>query len=195
MNFIEKLPKIDYRPFLENLEIVYKNMERAYDNIANQYGFQCTGCSDNCCLTRFYHHTLLEHLYIEHGFKTLDIEKQTKIIEKAKIVVEKTRQADLKGETARFMCPLNSEDLCILYEFRPMVCRLHGIEHELAKPGQPPVRSSGCGLFTEQTKNMAYIKFDRTPLYIEMAKLEGELRKTSGFMKKIKHTIAEMLLL
>lgn len=195
MNFIETLPGTDYSPFIETLKNVFQAMEAAYDSTAQQYGFQCTGCADNCCKTRFYHHTLLEHIYIEQGFKSLDIERQNQVIEKARAVVEKTEKADLKGEVPRFMCPLNFNERCILYEYRPMVCRLHGLEHELSKPGQPPVRSSGCGLFTELTKNMAYIKFDRTPHYIEMAKLEGELRLSSGFREKIKHTIAEMLLL
>ncbi len=195
MNFTKELPDIYYTPFIENLQNVFNNMETAYDSVAEKYGFNCTGCSDNCCLTRFYHHTLLEHIYIEQGFKTLNAEKQNEVLEKAKIVIKKTEDADLKGIPVRFMCPLNFDGRCILYEYRPMVCRLHGLEHELVKPGQPPFRSCGCELFTTQTKTIDYIKFDRTPHYIEMAKLESELRTASGFMKKIKHTIAEMLLL
>ena len=195
MNFIKNLPEIDYSPFLENLEKVFKNMGESYDAVAKQYSFNCTGCEDNCCLTRFYHHTLLEHLLIEKGFRTLDSAKREEVLEKAKLVVKKTEDADLKGITPRVMCPLNFDGLCILYNFRPMVCRLHGLEHELAKPGQPPVRSSGCDLFTKQTKNIDYIKFDRTIHYIEMAKLESSLRNASGFMEKIRHTIAEMMLL
>ncbi len=195
MNFTKELPDIYYTTFIENLKNVFNNMETTYNSVAKKYAFNCTGCSDNCCLTRFYHHTLLEHIYIEQGFKTLDIEKQKEILDKAKSVIKKSEEAGLKALPVRFMCPLNFDGRCILYEYRPMVCRLHGLEHELVKPGQPPLRSSGCELFTEQTKTIDYIKFDRTPHYIEMAKLESELRNASGFMKKIKHTIAEMLLL
>ncbi len=192
MNFSANLPDFNATPFLSALEDVFISMGKAYDNAARGYGFTCTGCNDNCCLTRFYHHTLLEHLYIEAGFKTLNGALQADVIKRAEQVVNNTKAAHLENKIPRIMCPLNVDGLCILYHYRPMVCRLHGIEHEL---GQSPVRSRGCDLFTEQTQNMDYIPFDRTPLYIEMAKLEKGIRQTSGFSQKLKHTIAEMLLL
>ena len=196
MNFSKELPPdFKFTRFIKTLKTVFDKMGDTYNSVANQYDFNCTGCEDNCCLTRFYHHTLLEHLYIEAGFKTLSPEKQAAVIERAGEVVKKAEEADIRGELVRVMCPLNEEGMCILYEYRPMVCRLHGLEHELVKPGQPPLRSSGCDLFIQQTDSIEYIKFDRTPHYIEMAKLEREIRQTSGYMKKIKHTIAEMLLL
>lgn len=195
MNFTQKLQDFTYISYIEKLKKIFIQMETVYDTIAEQYGFNCTGCEDNCCLTRFYHHTLLEHIYIEEGFKTLSKERQTEILVKAEDVVSKTQDADLKGLPIRFMCPLNFDGKCILYDYRPMVCRLHGLAHELVKPGQPPVRSIGCELFTAQTENRDYIKFDRTPHYIEMAKLEGEIRVASGFMKKTRNTIAEMLII
>lgn len=195
MNFTNKLPEFSHLPFIEELKNIFARMETAYDSVAEQYAFNCTGCEDNCCLTRFYHHTLLEHIYIEEGVKTLDKGLREEIFAKAKEVITKTENADLKGQPVRFMCPLNFDGKCILYEYRPMVCRLHGLAHELVKPGQPPVRSSGCELFTVQTKNSDYIRFDRTPHYIELAKLEGKIRVASGFMEKTKNTIAEMLII
>jgi len=195
MNFTNKLTEFSYLPFIEELKNVFSRMETAYDSVAEQYGFNCTGCEDNCCLTRFYHHTLLEHIYIEQGFKTLDKDLREEILAKAEDVISKTDNADIKSQPVRFMCPLNFDGKCILYDYRPMVCRLHGLAHELVKPGQPPVKSSGCELFTAQTKNRNYIKFDRTPHYIELAKLEGEIRVASGFMEKTKNTIAEMLII
>ncbi len=196
MNFSKALsPEFDSPPFFNNLKGIFDSMGKTYNSVADKYGFSCNGCEDNCCRTRFYHHTLLEHLYMEVGFKTLSPEKQAAVIERAEEVVKRSGEADLKGETARFMCPLNEEGRCILYEYRPMVCRLHGLEHELVKPGHQPLRSSGCDLFTQQTRNTVYIKFDRTPHYMELANLEREIRQTSGYMIRIKHTIAEMLLL
>jgi hypothetical protein len=38
-----------------------------------------------------------------------------------------------------------------------------------------------------------YIRFDRTPFYRQMAALEQELRKETGYTDKIKLTIAQML--
>jgi hypothetical protein len=39
-----------------------------------------------------------------------------------------------------------------------------------------------------------YIKFDRTPFYIEMAKLERELREALDFAQKFKMTMTQMLI-
>ena len=42
---------------------------------------------------------------------------------------------------------------------------------------------------------MDYIPFDRTPLYMDMALLERRLRETTGIRDRLRHTIAEMMLL
>jgi Fe-S-cluster containining protein len=91
------------------------------------------------------------------------------------------------------MCPLNSNGLCQLYKFRPMICRLHGIPHELKKTGAEPVRHPGCLDGTPLFNTTAYYKFDRTPLYAEMAKLEMEYRLSTDNQTRIKQTIAEIL--
>lgn len=195
MSTLEEILEMDSSPWLNRLASVFESMDNEYNRVAGAYGFQCNGCEDNCCLTRFYHHTLLEYLYLKTGFEELSKSRQDEVLKKADKVVKGFEDADLEGVSARLMCPLNVDGLCILYEYRPMVCRLHGMEHELGKPGRQPVRSEGCDLFTNIAKNTEYIPFDRTPFYIEMAKLEGELRNAFGFMEKMKHTIAGMLLL
>ena len=60
-----------YVPFLDRLEILFSEMDRKYDEVADFYGFVCTGCENNCCLTRFYHHSLLEYLYLYEGYVAL----------------------------------------------------------------------------------------------------------------------------
>ena len=75
-----------------------------------------------------------------------------------------------------------------------MICRLHGIPHQLQKPGQGIMYSPGCEAFTKQCEAKEYIKFDRTPFYVEMAKHERELREAVGFAQKFKMTVAEMLI-
>lgn len=187
--------QIDTTPWLEKLETLFGKMGREYDRVSGLYGFNCRGCEDNCCFSRFYHHTLLEHLYLKKGLETLDSQTLARVKERAETVARVDNQADMKGERSKIMCPLNAEGMCMVYQYRPMVCRLHGIAHELKKPGQSPVRGSGCELFTETTRNMDYIPFDRTPFYMEMARLEGELRQAAGFTERLKNTIARMVLL
>ena len=180
-------------PFLERLKRIYGTMDRKYIEAAEYYNFHCTGCEDNCCFTRFYHHTLLEYLYIYEGFKTLDLRKQKKIIQKASDVCRKADLAAEKGQTVRLICPLNLDGLCLLYDFRPMICRLHGIPHELYQAGSGAVHHPGCDAFTLQCREKAYFKFDRTPIFIEMAGLEKDIRQATGVSRKIKMTIAEMV--
>ena len=54
--------------------------------------------------------------------------------------------------------------------------------------------SPGCKVFEKQCEWKKYIKFDRTPFYVEMAKLERELREVAGFTQKFKMTVAQMLI-
>jgi len=169
-------------------------MGEKYQETADYYGFFCNGCEDNCCYTRFYHHTLSEYLFILKGYNTLEPEVQNQIAERALKVCAKTIEYDKTRKTVRLLCPLNFDGLCILYEYRPMICRLHGIPHQLQRPGQGIIYSPGCEAFVKQCDGEKYIKFDRTPFYIEMAKLERELREVAGFTQKFKMTVAQMLI-
>ena len=180
-----------YASFLSRLQGIYRLMDRKYREAADYYGFHCQGCEDNCCLTRFYHHTFLEYLYILNGFETLDAEMRKSIRQRASEVSKKM------NAESRLMCPLNAGGLCVLYAYRPMICRLHGISHELQKPGQPAIFSPGCEVFTKLAEGKRYFKFDRTPFYMEMAGLESELRQAlanAGIdTQKLKMTVAQML--
>jgi hypothetical protein len=168
-------------------------MDLKYKEAADYYGFDCKGCEDNCCFTRFFHHTLLEYLYIMEGYGTLDRTKQVKVKRRALEVCRKTDEAVEKGIPVRVMCPLNFDGLCLMYDYRPMICRLHGIPHELQRPGQSTMYGLGCDTFTKQCQEKELFKFDRTPFYIEMAELEKELRQAVGVRQKIKLTVAQML--
>ncbi len=156
-------------------------------------GFCCDGCEDNCCRTRFYHHTYLEYLYIHKGLKTLDRRRQREIQSRAIEICRETAKADEKAVPVRLMCPLNYDGRCSLYTYRPMICRLHGISHELQKPGQNVILGPGCGMFDRRCSDKGYYKFDRTPFYFEMAQLENDLKQAAGLDDRIKVTIAEMI--
>ena len=182
-----------YPPFLDRLKIIYAAMDRRYQAAADYYGFHCTGCEDNCCFTRFYHYTLLEYLYILEGLNNLDGEKRAQIKGRALDVCRETGRAEAQGVPVRMMCPLCVDSVCLLYAYRPMICRLHGIPHELQSPGGGLVQASGCGAFTTQFQGKPRFKFDRTPFYLDMAGLEKELRQAVGMPIKIKMTVAEMI--
>jgi Fe-S-cluster containining protein len=195
---LERLLTIRHRylPLLKRLETLFGEMGRAYTAVAGQYGFQCNGCADNCCRTRFYHHTLLEYLYLVEGLRSLESEVRHAIYEKALTVGAAMDDIDRQGEELRIMCPLNRNERCMLYPYRPMICRLHGIPHELQRSGGNPIKNPGCDAFFNQCRQHGqtdYIRFDRTPFYRQMAALEQGLRRKTGYPDKIKLTIAQML--
>ena len=180
--------------FIDRLKQIYAAMDRAYNRTAGHYDFACDGCRDSCCRTRFYHHTIIEYGYLIRGLKTLDPGELKDVKSRALHVVEETAGADQSAAAVRVMCPLNVEELCILYPYRPMICRLHGIPHELQKPGQNPVYGPGCETFDHRCGRKDYFKFDRTPFYRRLAMLEQEVRQALDFNGKIRITVAEMIL-
>jgi Fe-S-cluster containining protein len=180
-------------PMLYRLSGLYAAMDRQYEEATRHYGFQCDGCRENCCQTRFYHHTIIEYFYLMKGVDQLSPETREAVLFSAAKVVNETRMADQSGQKLRLMCPLNREQLCMVYPFRPMICRLHGISHELHRNGGTILRGEGCQQFDDQTYGKSYFRYDRTPFYGQMALLEKDVRRAIGFTRKLKMTIAEML--
>ena len=182
-----------FAPFLKRLKGIFASMDQKYQEAADYYGFNCMGCEDNCCLTRFYHYTLVEYLYIKEGFHCLENKKQVEVKQRSSAVCRKTDEADKKGKPVQQMCPVNFGSLCVLYPYRPMICRLHGIPHELQRPGQEILNSPGCGTFALKCHGKKRFKFDRTPFYMQMAALEKEIKQAVGMTQKIKMTVAQMI--
>ncbi|MGE5258743.1 MAG: hypothetical protein ACM3KE_18870 [Hyphomicrobiales bacterium] len=180
--------------FLKRLRRLFDEMDAAYERAATAYGFVCSGCADSCCRTRFHHHTLLEYLYLREGFGELPADRQESIRAKAATGVAPPGPERVSGAEARPMCPLNAEGRCQVYAHRPMICRLHGIPHELRIPGRPLQQSPGCVEFHRRCGRPEVYRLDRTPLYAELARLESECRQALGQRRKIRMTIAEMLL-
>ena len=183
-----------FRSYEHRLKDIYRGMDDQYGKVSSDYGFDCKGCKESCCETRFFHHTWIEFFYLIQGFRSLVEKEQQEIRHTAMAVCETYRRAEIINTSMRMMCPLNFDGLCRIYDYRPMICRLHGIPHELHKPGRQTIYGPGCGFFTRRFGDLPYIPFDRTPFYQEMAVLEQAFRKAIGKNEKIKMTIAEMLL-
>lgn len=188
-----KFSQEQFVPFIQRIETLYKKMDEKYNETAGYYGFLCGGCEENCCFTRFYHHTFAEYLYLQKGFETLSPGNRAKIQERAFTVSSRTVELDNAGLPVRLLCPLNYDGMCVLYDFRPMICRLHGLPHELIMPGGGKKTGPGCGEFNARCGEKEYLKFDRTPFYAEMAVLEKDIKEAMGVSEKIKMTVAGML--
>lgn len=178
---------------LEKTAQLYAQMDQAYAAAAGAHGFACNGCQDNCCLTRFYHHTLVEYRYLRAGLALEPEATRDLIRQSAAEVVQQMNDAGRTNATVKVMCPLNQAGRCTLYAHRPMICRLHGIPHQLRRPDGQRQTGPGCDDFDRQCGETQEAILDRTPLYMALAALERELRQATGFNRKIKMTIAEMI--
>ena len=179
---------------LERLAALYDEMDAAYGAVAQSYGFQCRGCEDNCCRTRFYHHTLLEAADLLKGYRELPECQQASIIERARAYCRALNASTHHGQPLRHLCPLNSDTRCLLYRQRPMICRLHGIPHVMRHPTRGLITATGCHMFEASCGQADGHPLDRTPLYAAMAMLEKSLRQASGIENPVRLTIAEMIL-
>ena len=151
-----------FRPFFEQYEALAASVERAFETVKNQYP-DCVKCKPLCadCCYALFDLTLIEALYINEQFRnkysgeTLEIllERCNKI-DRALYKLKKTafkaaesgkEETEILQEMAetRIRCPmLNDAQMCEIYEFRPLTCRLYGIPTAIGGQGYT------CGLST-----------------------------------------------
>ncbi len=181
------------------LETIYDLLQQGYEKVAETLNFSCEGCSDNCCDSWFKHHTLVEWLYFREGFEALSIERQQELQQRAQEYLQQAEQALQRGERPQIMCPLNEGGLCILYKYRFLVCRTHGVPAKMKRPDGRVLTFPGCFRCQNIVNNkyaMAGSNFaprvNRTPMLIRLAKLEKNILYIKNI--KIDKTIAEMIL-
>jgi Fe-S-cluster containining protein len=171
-------------------------MGQGYDEIAAHYGFACQGCDESCCRTVFYHHTYAEFLLLDQGLRSLAEDQRQGVYERAAQVQARLakRPADGGAGAPRAMCPLNRAGRCMLYAFRPMICRLHGIPHTLGRPDGRTIGGPGCHRFEARWGGRVSRRLDRTPHYQRLARLEQALRRRIEAPIRLNMTLAEWLL-
>jgi len=152
--------KIDLMPYFKKYEALVSKAESVFEQVKSKYPdeVKCKeGCAD-CCHALF-DLTLIEALYINYRFnETFDGKEKNDLIEKAskadrqiyKIKKEAYRstQEGKKEEVVieevgqkRIRCPLLGEkNLCKMYAFRPIACRIYGIPQAIGGKGRT------CGL-------------------------------------------------
>ena len=185
-----------FSPVFERTRRLYLTLDSAYADAAHYYAFHCKGCDRNCCHERFYHYTVAEHIYLAYGLASLGPESKAGIFSRADEVARLYQLHDASPQGGRAECPLNLDGACVLYAYRPMICRLQGIPHYIKKPGQPRKSGPGCHVFNEKIlpENLSDFGFDHTPFYLEMAAIEIETRNRLNYKGRYKKTVAEMLL-
>ena len=172
----------------EKLKTIYDSMDRAYEEAAAFYGFACRGCEDNCCTTYFFHYTVAEYLYLLQGFWALEERTKKGIGERAMNMCDPSKRDN-------YLCPLNLCGRCLLYPYRTMICRLHGLPFEVVRPNGQKDEGPGCPKFENERTPAAlpYRRIERTPFYTDLANLEREIRAEVPALWRFKKTIAEMI--
>jgi hypothetical protein len=183
---------------LLRMQRLYQEMEAEYDRVAALLGFSCQACPDNCCDSYFEHHTYAEWSYLWLGFQQLSEEKQQEILQRAKGYQQACEAAMARDERPQVMCPLNENGLCILYTFRLMVCRTHGVPATMSRPDGVRLNFPGCFRCQELVQQQHQEEaphMERTLLLRQLAILENDLLEGKRHLcPKVRKTIARMLL-
>ncbi|WP_319541879.1 hypothetical protein [uncultured Pseudodesulfovibrio sp.] len=194
------MKKLTPKAAFRKLAAIYDKMVDRYNDVAETIDMKCDGCTDNCCLSFFQHHTYVEWAYMWEGLNQLPADRLEAIKTKAQEYVEQGQMALARGQRPHIMCPLNIDEnqgICGLYKHRLMICRMHGVPNMLVKPTGQEIRFPGCYRCQELTEGMDTPPIvDRTPLYKDLVMLEMQfVGKNLRQLPKVDHTIAEMIVL
>jgi Fe-S-cluster containining protein len=149
---------LDFTSFFNEYESLVAQVDAVFNKVAGNFAAEVKcrqGCSD-CCHALF-DVTLIEALYLNAKFSSLDQGKRNTILleadkaDRKAYVLKKKASRDasevehseilLRTAKERIRCPLlDSEDRCMLYESRPITCRIYGIPLDIGG------KSHTCGL-------------------------------------------------
>ena len=184
-------PGTDFAPRLKKL---YQEMDATYSAASNLSDFNCNGCDGTkCCTVDLIIHTSIEMSYMKQGLLTLDQAIKFKIKNRSLQIVRFKQSNPFGSDYRNSICAANFGGRCIIYEHRPMICRLAGIPHFIEKPDQTRISGPGCPRFeTVSLASNPELKIDRTPFYRLLAVMEIETIKKYG-KRTQSLTIAEIL--
>jgi Fe-S-cluster containining protein len=148
-------------PIFEKYESLVAQVDEVFDKVRREHP-NCVKCKLECsdCCHALFDLSLVESLYINRHFLKKAVEaRRAEIIDKANRIDRKVYQVKRKAYKAvqsgvkseeqvllemaaeRIRCPLlNDDNLCDLYEHRPVTCRLYGIPTSIGGRGHT------CGL-------------------------------------------------
>ena len=177
------------------LSRLYSEMEESYNRAAGKIGLSCQGCPDNCCNSYFRHHTYIEWAYLWKGIESHPDEKHRAFMNRAREYVRQSRDLLAQGLKPRIMCPLNDNGLCQLYEYRLMICRMHGVPNSFVRPDGKKMIFPGCFRCQEFYSHLEDVPvLDRTGFYRDLASLEmAFVGPKVKALPKVNLTLAEML--
>lgn len=191
--------EIDFTPFFKKYEELSARADAVFERVKKEHS-DCVKCKLKCsdCCHALFDLTLIEAIYINYHFnKNFEGKDRDNLIEKSNKADRKVYQIKRKAFKAlkagkneneilnelareRVRCPLlNEQEMCDLYEYRPITCRLYGIPTSIGGVGHTCGMSGFVRGRPYPTVNLDII---RTNLY----KISDEL------VKKIKSKYIKM---
>jgi Fe-S-cluster containining protein len=182
-----------FKPFFEQYEALSASVERAFESVKNQFPeeVKCKPLCADCCYAVF-DLTLIEALYINEQFLNrfsgapleILIERCNRI-DRTLFKLKKTaykaaesgkEEKEILHEMAetRVRCPmLNDAQMCEIYEFRPLTCKLYGIPTAIGGEGYT------CGLSGFE-KGKTYPTANIDKIQNRLLQLSAELAASLG---------------
>lgn len=136
----------DFSPYFKKYEALVSTADQLFERVKAEHP-ACVNCKKGCtdCCYALFDLTLVEALYLNHKFKEAfgadaDMMEKANKADRAVFRLKKQAFKDFKenkqDEVAilykmgreRIRCPLlNEREMCALYDFRPITCRIYGV--------------------------------------------------------------------
>lgn len=151
---------MNLEPYFEKYTVLVKQVDAVFSQVVEEYA-DCVSCKLGCsdCCHALFDLTLIEALYIKRQFDAVfEGQQRESLLERAnradRDVHRLKRSAQKEYEQGksqeailqemaeqRIRCPLlDDNDQCVLYDHRPITCRLYGIPTEIGG------KSHTCGI-------------------------------------------------
>jgi len=148
---LESRQDVDLSPYFADYEALIQKIEEELKNPENavEENSRCGRETRDCCFD-YFDLQLIEVIYlINKTNKTLTSETRLQVISEAVEISKKTKAIRRRlcknkntGHSVKhnllnayrkenILCPLNKDSKCILYPYRPIRCRLHGVSEDL----------------------------------------------------------------
>lgn len=184
----------DFSPIFIKYEKLRDEVDAIFSTVARQYP-QCVTCHAGCsdCCNALFDLSLVEAMYLNNAFmkkyeygreRSMVLEKASRQDRQLSKLKRELFRAEKNGEDAerimnmaaqaRSRCPLLDEnDRCLLYESRPITCRLYGIPLAIGQS------SHVCG-FSKFDKGASYPTVQLGKIQKRLDEMSAEIAQLSG---------------
>lgn len=129
---MENKRTVELSGFFNEYQVIVQEIEEKLKK-AMQSGLELPECGKNtisCCRTPF-HVLFIEAAYVNHQMgRTLTSHDRMDVLTEAARLTSYIKKHDAEQATA-YLCPLNRNGACAIYNYRPIACRVYGLSNEV----------------------------------------------------------------